>query len=116
MTKTKPKTQEVEFEEVTIKLPKQIVEFLCSALGFTKEYQETPIQEALGRIIVNEVKNMLDNNDLRESFAGFDGASLIKAYNLQPAFERVFSIIPIEQVTESEDKQDRPTNPICKLP
>jgi hypothetical protein len=86
---------QVEFEEVRIKIPKPLVDFCRRLLEFTKE-ETTTLEESFSRIVVQELKSMVDNEDIAETFPSLQGQNLVQAYRLDIAFERALSIIPVE--------------------
>jgi len=93
---SKTESEEVEFEEISIKVPKQLVDFCRRLLEFTKA-EDTTLEEQFSMILVSELKSMIENEDIAEIFTGLKGQNLIQAYRLDVAFERALSIIPVEQ-------------------
>lgn len=92
---SKPESEKVEFGEIRIKIPKQLVDFCRRLLEFTKE-ETTTLEEIYSRIVVQELKSMIENEDIAETFPALKAQNLIQVYNLDPAFSRVLSIIPVE--------------------
>ena len=92
---SKPENEKVEFEEIHLKIPKALVDFCRRLLEFTKE-ETTTLEETFSRIVAQELKSMVDNEDIAETFPALKPQNLIKVYNLDAAFSRVLSIIPVE--------------------
>ena len=91
----KRENEKVEFEEIRIKIPKQLVDFCRRLLEFTKE-ETTTLEECFSRIVALECQSMITNDDIAETFPSLKGENLIKVYNLDAAFSRALSIIPVE--------------------